>query len=128
MAKSADTWFKCMSSEALRHFRYEIALGAAIPMPKPPYDYFPNSQFCLQQFLHALCKENVGTLGKKEGRWSFGPEAPESVRLASKSEVVEYLNLAAELGIIEPAPSEGGDFTPYKLSERYWTKFDKFAG
>lgn len=120
-----------MSSEALRHFRYEIALGASIPMPKPAYDYFPNSQYSFQQFLHALCKENVGALGKKEGRWSFGPDAPDSVRLASKPEVTELLDMSAELEIIVPASPEGGeggsDFVPYKLSEKYQTKFDKFA-
>ncbi len=115
-----------MSIETYSHFRYEIALGAPIPMPQPPIDYFDKQQYSLQQYLHALCKDNVGALGKKEGEWSFGPDAPETVQMYKYTEFIELLNYAERMGLIVPAEAQG-DFTPYKLSETYWEKFDKFA-
>jgi len=123
-----------MDAETFKHFKYEMALGAAIPMPEPKIDYFPHSQFSVQQFLHTLCKANVGALGKRAGVWSFGEGAPEGVRLSSRLDIVQILDFAEKLGIIE-AVSAGGDsgdqqsdvFTAYKLTEKYWEKFDKFV-
>jgi hypothetical protein len=118
-----------MAIETYRHFRYEIALGAAIPMPKPGFDYYPHDQYSLQRYLHTLCKKHVGSLGKREGKWSFGDDAPEGVRLSTNMEFMELLDFAEKMGIIVPSESEGGggDFTPYKLSDTYWERFEKFA-
>ena len=122
-----------MADETLKHFRYEIALGAAIPMPKPPLDYYPQAQYSVQQFLLMLCKEQIGALGKKGKTWSFGPEAPDSVRLSSRPDIMELLDYAEEIRIIEPKPGaeagsgDEGAFVPYQLSQAYWDKFGKFA-
>ncbi len=115
-----------MSVETYSHFRYEIALGAPIPMPPPPIDYFDKQQYSFQQYLHTLCKVNVGALGKKGKEWSFGPGAPESVQMYKYTEFIELLGYAERMGLIVPAEPQG-DFTPYKLSQSYWEKFDKFA-
>lgn len=119
-----------MSDETLQHFKYEIALGSAIPMPKPKIDYYPNDQYTVQQYLHTLCKVNVGALGKVKNKWRFGEDAPPSAKLGSRPDIREFFDFAEKLGIIEPA--EGGDpsseeFTPYKLTEAYWDRFDKFV-
>jgi len=118
-----------MDKAALKLFRYELALGKEVPVPKPQVDYHSNSQYCIQQFLHALCKEHVGSLGKRNGKWEFGPDAPASVKLSSRPDIKEQFDFAEELGIIVPA--EGGEnaegFTPYQLSKASWEKFDKFA-
>ena len=115
-----------MSVETYSHFRYEIALGAEYPMPKPLIDYYDQEQFTLQQYLHTLCKANIGALGKRGKEWSFGDDAPESVKMYKYPEFVELLNYAERMGLIVPADPQG-EFTPYKLSESYWEKFDSFA-
>jgi hypothetical protein len=121
-----------MDRETLMYFKYEFALGRGIPMPKPKLDVFPHSQHTVQQFLHEVCKENVGALGKRNGEWEFGGEAGEEVHLRTRPEIIQILDVAEELGIIEPksgeASQEGeGGFIPYQLSEMYWNKFDEFA-
>ncbi len=121
-----------MDVETFKHFKYEMALGAAIPMPEPKIDYYPHSQFSVQQFLHTLCKENVGSLGKRGGKWEFGEDAA-GVRLSPRTDITQLLDYAEELGIIGPsspdgAPADQGPdvFIPYQLSKAYWDKFDKF--
>lgn len=130
-----------MVTETYRHFKYEIALGAEIPMPKPPIDYYEKEQFSVQQYLHTLCKVHVGSLGKIEGKWAFGPDAPKSAKLGSRPDITQIFDYAEKMGIIEAAPGENlppaegeeapsegaGPFTPYKLSQGYWTAFDRFA-
>ncbi len=120
-----------MYTETYKHFKYEIALDQAIPMPKPALDYFTNYQYSVQQYLYALCKMHVGSLGKKEGKWSFGEDAPPTVKLASRPEIVQIFEFAEKMGVIEPASSESpageGQFIPYKLTQAYWDKFDKYA-
>jgi hypothetical protein len=122
-----------MDTETFKHFKYEIALGAAIPMPEPKIDYHPHSQFSVQQFLHTVCKQHIGSLGKRGTEWEFGEDAPAGVRLGSRPDIVQLLDYAEELGIIEPQHSdavsngtETGVFVPYQLSKAYWDKFDKF--
>lgn len=102
-------------------------------MPEPKIDYYPHNQFSVQQFLHTLCKQHVGSLGKKNGVWELDQDAPASARLSARQDLVEILDYAEQLGIIVPAPPGGasadqadGAFTPYKLSEAYWERFDKF--
>ena len=108
-------------------FRYEIALGAPFPIPEPKLDYYPHSQDNLQQFLHALCKKNIGSLGKKDGKWSFGEDCPDSVKLGSRQDLKQLFDFAEELNIIVAKPDAGGEgFIPYQLSESHWSKFDKF--
>ncbi len=120
-----------MPEELYKYFKYEIALGQAVPMPKPPINYFPNKQYSVQQFLHALCKEHVGSLGKRGGIWEFGEDAPKDAKLSSRSDVTQIFDFAEKMGIIEPesdAASATGDvFVPYRLSQAYQEKFDKFA-
>ncbi len=122
-----------MDIETFKHFKYEIALGSPIPMPEPRIDYYPHSQFSVQQFLHALCKAHIGSLGKRGGRWAFGDDAPPGVRLSSRSDITQLLDYAEELGIIEPKPADGavevtdtGAFVTYQLSKSYWDKLDRF--
>jgi hypothetical protein len=122
-----------MDVETFKHFKYEIALGAAIPMPEPKIDYYSHCQFSVQQFLHTLCKEHIGSLGKRKGEWQFGEDAPASARLSSRSDITQLLDYAEELGVIEPKPPEGTEadqsadiFVPYQLSKAYWDKFEKF--
>jgi hypothetical protein len=123
-----------MDVETFKYFKYEIALGSIIPMPPPPIDYYTSKQFSFQQFLHTLCKEHIGALGKKDGSWSFGPDASDRARLGSRSDITELFDFAAEIGIIEEIPPDQepnergeGVFVPYQLSKAYWEKFDKFA-
>lgn len=123
-----------MNIETFKHFKYEIALGAEIPMPKPAINYYPHDQYTVQQYLHTLCKLHVGSLGKRGGKWAFGDDAPDDARLSSRPEIISVFDFAEKMGIIEPAPSEGGPaaddpeaFIPYKLSQKYWDSFDKFA-
>lgn len=119
--------YKDMDSETYNHFRYEIALGADIPMPKPKLDVFPQSQFSLQQFLLTVCKQQIGALGKREGRWSFGGDAA-YVKLSSRTDITQLLDFAEKLGIVEPAdPGDDPDYIPFKLSKAYWTRFDKYG-
>jgi hypothetical protein len=122
-----------MEVETFKHFKYEIALGASIPMPEPKIDYYPQSQFSVQQFLHTLCKEHIGSLGKRKGQWEFGEDAPSSARLSARSDITQLFDYAEELGIIEPktdgdtpADQETDVFVTYQLSKRYWDKFEKF--
>ena len=122
-----------MYVETFKHFKYEIALGKAIPMPKPTIDYYPNYQYSVQLFLHALCKTHVGSLGKIEGKWSFGENAPKEVRLSARFDIIQIFDYAEKMGIIEPKPSDSGldreeaAFIPYQLSKAYWDRFDKYA-
>jgi hypothetical protein len=123
-----------MDAKTTKYLKYEIALGSDIPMPAPPIDYYTSKQFSLQQFLHTLCKAHIGSLGKKDGAWMFGPDASERARLSSRSDITELFDFAAEVGIIEEIPPDQepkergeGVFVPYQLSKAYWEKFDKFA-
>jgi hypothetical protein len=123
-----------MNIEAFKCFKYEIALGIAIEMPKPPIDYYPNKQFTIQQFLYTLCKEHIGSLGKKDGKWEFGEDASDRARLSSRSDITEIFDYAQKLGFIEEIPADQepkergeGVFVPYQLSKSSWEKFDKFA-
>lgn len=124
---------KIMTKEILRYFKYEIALGAAIPMPKQKIDVHPNDQNSVQQFLHALCKAHIGSLGKKDGSWAFGGELAHKAKLSSRPDIVEIFDTVEELGIIEKATPENvvvkdedTSFVPYQLSQAFWEKFDKF--
>ncbi len=123
-----------MDAETIKYLKYEIALGSVIPMPPPPIDYYTSKQFSFQQFIFTLCKAHIGSLGKKDGVWSFGPDAPERAKLGSRSDITELFDFAAELGLIEEIPPDQepkergeGVFVPYQLSKAYWDKFDKFA-
>ena len=123
-----------MSKELVKYFKYEIALDSAISMPKPKIDIYANDQDNVQQFLHALCKTHIGSLGKNEGSWEFGGELAHKVRLSSRPDIVDIFDIVEELGIIEKASAdnitvkdEREAFIPYQLSQGYWTKFDKFA-
>ena len=124
-----------MDLETFKHFKYEIALGAAVPMPEPRIDYYPHSQFSVQQFLHTVCKAHIGSLGKRDGQWVFGEDAPAGARLSSRPDITQLLDYAENMGIIEPKPADGtsgspepGAFVAYQLSRSYWEKFDKFQG
>ena len=122
-----------MDTATFKHFKYEIALGAAVPMPKPAIDFFPHCQYSVQQFLFTLCKENIGALGKKDGKWAFGEKFEPKVQVTKRHDIVQILDFAEQLKIIEPEQGSGaesgasGSFIPYKLSEAYWDKFDKFT-
>ena len=123
-----------MDVETFRHFKYEIALGAPIPMPKNKIEYFPHNQFTVQQYLHTLCKVNIGALGKKDGRWYFPGEEGQAARLHSRPDILEIFDAAEKMGILEPKPPEEEPqvsaeegFAPYRLSKSYWEKFDKYA-
>lgn len=110
-----------------------MALGNAIPMPEPKIDFFPNRQYSFQQYLHTLCKENVGALGKQGGKWVFGAKFEPTVRPSSRPDFTELLDFAEQLGVLVPAPSEDTQtvgeepFVAYQLSEAYRNRFDKFA-
>lgn len=123
-----------MSIETFKHFKYEIALGVPFPMPKPVMNFFPNNQYSVQQYLHTLCKEHVGSLGKRNGAWEFGPDVPEDVRLSTRPDIIEVFDFAERMGIIEPKPPDqpsdmsGEDaFIVYQISKLYWNSFDRFA-
>ncbi|MCB2230227.1 hypothetical protein KQH82_05890 [bacterium] len=122
-----------MEVESLKYFKYEIAVGAAVPMPKPKSDAYPNNQNSVQEYLLTLCKEHIGSLGKIEKEWVFNEAVVgEKVRLDNRSDIRRIFDFAEELGMIVAAPDQSGDgwpegFMAYKLSETYWTKFDKFA-
>ncbi|HOP06640.1 MAG TPA: hypothetical protein PLF13_05035 [candidate division Zixibacteria bacterium] len=95
-------------------------------MPKPKIDYLPNDQYSLQQFLHAACAVHYGALGKNNGQWSFGPDAPDGVKLSSRADIREMLDIAEHLGVIVPGDAQG-EFVPYRLAPSYEKKFAKFA-
>jgi hypothetical protein len=122
-----------MEVESLKYFKYEIAVGAAVPVPKPKSDAYPNNQNSVQEFLYTLCKENIGALGKVEKEWVFNEAVVgEKVRLDNRPDLRRIFDFAEELKMIEPAPDQSGEgwpegFCAYKLSDTYWTKFDKFA-
>ena len=120
-----------MVREEFKFFKYELALGTPIPMPKPKIDVFPNDQNTVQQFLHAACKVNAGSLGKKDGKWAFSSDVGGDVKLSTRPDITQIFDFAQELGVIEPMPTSdsSGDstFTPFQLSKSYWDKFDKFA-
>lgn len=120
-----------MAEETYKHFKYEIALGEPFPMPKPPVNYYQNEQYSVQQFLRALCKLNVGSLGKRGGKWAFGEDAPLDAKLSSRPDITQIFDFAEKMGIIEPESEQSAageeTFVPYKLSQAYWEKFDKFA-
>jgi len=121
-----------MGIRDFKFFKYEITLGSEVPMPKPPIDFYPQQQFTVQQYLYTLCKENVGALGKKDGKWAFGEGCDPLVKIHSRTDIIQIFDYSEKLGIIIPDPEAGGDagnpesFIPYKLSESYWSKFDKF--
>lgn len=120
-----------MNVETFKYFKYEIALNQPIPMPKPPIDYYVNDQYTVQQFLRILCKVHVGSLGKKDNKWCFGEDAPHDAKLGSRPDITQMFDFAEKLGIIVQSQAEGesgeGAFIPYKLSDAYWDKFDKYA-
>jgi len=124
-----------METETFQHFRYEVVLGEPVELPKPKINYYQHNQYSVQQYLHTLAKLHVGSLGKRESKWVFGPDAPPDARLTSRPDITQLFDYAERMGILEPAaPADvtvenlPGDFTPYKLSVTYWEKFDKFAG
>ena len=122
-----------MAEMSFKYFKYEMALGNAIPMPEPKIDFFPNRQYSFQQYLHTLCKENEGALGKQGGKWAFGPKYEPTVKLSTRADFTELLDFAEQLGVLEAAASEETQtvgeepFVPYRLSEAYRNRFDKFA-
>ena len=119
-----------MEKEFVKYLKYEIALNQPIPMPKPQMDWYPHSQFSLQQFLYMVCKENIGALGKKDGKWVPGEEEYKNIKLSSRSDVTDLFDVAEHLGIIVPKPDSPqgeGVFIPYQLSEAYWDKFNDHA-
>ena len=120
-----------MVREEFKFFKYELALGTPIPMPKPKIDAFPNDQNTVQQFLHAAFKAHAGSLGKKDGKWAFSEDSGADVKLSTRPDITQLFDFAVELGVIEPMGSaeSSGDsaFTPFQLSKAYWDRFDKFA-
>jgi hypothetical protein len=125
-----------------KYFKYEIALGNAIPMPEPKVDFFPHDQYSVQQFLRTLCKTHIGALGKKERVWAFGAAFAPKMKLSSRPDIQQLFDFAEEMGIIEPVPpgelpppAEGASapveaeagFVAYRLTKIYWSKFDRFA-
>lgn len=120
-----------MVREEFKFFKYELALGTPIPMPKPKIDAFPNDQNTVQQFFHAAFKVHAGALGKKDGKWAFSEGVGPDVKLSTRPDITQLFDFAVELGVIEPAQpgqsSADGAFTPFQLSKAYWDKFDKFA-
>ena len=123
----------CMDTKTLKYLKYEIALNSPIPMPQPEIDYFKGKQHSVQQFLYMLCKKNVGSLGKKDGRWEFGDEAHGKGKASSRPDITEFFDAFVELGIIVPKPPDGtaadadGVFIPYELTESYAERFAKLA-
>jgi len=129
---SADSCSKIMST--FKSFKYELALGATIEMPKPKLDFFPNEQYSVQQYLYTLCKANIGSLGKKGSKWALAGPDSDKVKLGTRADVTEIFDFAEQLKIIIPKPDqtpEAGEgeepFVVYQLSEPYWDRFDKFA-
>lgn len=119
-----------MDTEYFKYFKYEIALNQPVPMPKPKMDWYPHSQFSVQQFLFMVCKENIGALGKKDGKWVPGEEEYKDIKLGSRQDVTDIFDATEKLGIIVPKPDaqQGeGVFVPYQLSETYWDKFNEHA-
>ncbi|MCK5126961.1 MAG: hypothetical protein KAR42_11960 [candidate division Zixibacteria bacterium] len=103
-------------------------------MPKPPIDFYPHDQFTVQQYLHTICKVNVGALGKIDGKWTFGKDCSPAVRLSSRSDISQVFDFAEKKGILVEAPQEAQSleglpegFVVYQLSQEYWDKLDKFA-
>ncbi len=132
LAVSADSFSRIMST--FKSFKYELALGAVIEMPKPKLDFFPNEQYSVQQYLHTLCKVNIGSLGKRGSKWAFAGPDSEKVKLGTRIDVTVMFDFAEQLKIIVPKPDqapqadEGEEpFVVYQLSEPYWDRFDKFA-
>ncbi len=121
-----------MTQETYQHFRYEIALGAVIPMPRPKLEYFPMKQYSFQQFLHTICKTQLGSLGKKGDRWELGPDAPPEAALNSRPDITVLLDYSEKIGILIPSLNgqtfikEDDIYTVYQLSPSYWERFDKF--
>lgn len=115
-----------MDNKGLKFFKYEIALGSSMPMPKPALDLFQYEQNSVQQFLYTVGKKHVGALFKKEGKWYLKEEGKDEFLLAKRPDICEILDYATELGILSPQ-GEGSESTPFKLSERYWEKFDQYA-
>ena len=115
-----------MDTGSFKYFKYEITLGATMEMPQPKIDWYPHNQHSIQQFLYTLCKEHVGALGKKDGKWTPGDEEYAELKLGSRADITQMFDFAEQMGIIAPADAVG-DFTPYKLSDAYWTKFDDHA-
>ncbi len=126
--------FNNMSFETFKHFRYEIALDQPIEMPKPAIDYYPQEQYSVQQYLHILCKVNIGSLGRIDDKWALGEDAPASVKLSTRPDITQIFDFALRKEILEEIPLEEHTenqktrgFTPYRLSKVYWEKFDKYA-
>jgi hypothetical protein len=119
-----------MDTKGLKFFKYEIALGSAMPMPKPALDLFPYEQNSVQQFLYTVGKKQIGALYKQDGKWHLREEGKDSYLLTKRPDICEILDYAAELSIIVASDSPEPPGTPvsFKLSERYWTKFDQYAG
>lgn len=115
-----------MDTASYKYFKYEITLGAPMPMPQPKIDWYPHNQHSIQQFLYTLCKEHIGALGKKDSQWVAGDEEYQNLKLSSRSDITQIFDFAEEMGIIEPGDA-AGDFTAYKLSKTYWAKFDEHA-
>ena len=104
-----------MDNKGLKFFKYEIALGSAMPMPKPALDLFQYEQNSVQQFLYTVGKKHVGALTKKGGKWHLKEEGKEEFLLTKRPDICEILDYAAELGILT-AQGEGGEETIFKLS------------
>lgn len=119
-----------MDTKGLKFFKYEIALGSAMPMPKPALDLFPYEQNSVQQFLYTVGKKQVGALFMKERKWHLKEEGKDEFLLSKRPDISEILDYATELGILVAAETTDSPETPvtYKLSERYWDKFNKYAG
>ncbi len=123
-----------MATMTLKYFEYELTLGAEIPMPKPKVNFLTGHQYSVQQYLLALCKEHVGSLGKVEGKWEIRGDERAAIRLGPRPDLVQIFSWTEDLKIIEPVPDEEVPdevkevgFTPYRLTKGYWTSFDKFA-
>lgn len=118
-----------MDTKGLKFFKYEIALGSAMPMPKPPLELFPYEQNSVQQFLYTVGKKQIGALYKEDRKWHLKEEGKEPYLLTKRPDICEILDFAAELNILIAAPADNPDApVAYKLSDRYWTKFDQYAG
>lgn len=118
----------------LKYFEYEMTLGAEIPMPKPKINFLTGYQYSVQQYLFALCKTHIGSLGVKEGKWEIRGEGREVIGLGPRPELCQIFDWSKELSIIEtvpdeeiPAEAKEDGFAPYRLTKEYWARFDKFA-
>jgi len=118
-----------MDTKGLKFFKYEIALGSAMPMPKPALDLFQYEQNSVQQFLYTVGKKQVGALFKKDRKWHLKEEGKDEYLLSKRPDICEMLDYAAELGILIPTETSDSPETPitFKLSDRYWSKFDQYA-